>query len=83
MNYEAWSSKAIRAIRAILAERNESIESLSENTGIALSTLKRRLKGTTPFTVDEIGMIADYFTLPFTAVLTPITERPLANRYAA
>lgn len=74
MNYGTPSGKAARAIRAILADRGESIESLSNGTGIALSTLKRRLLGA-PFTLDEIGLIAEHFGISIAAVITPIDER--------
>lgn len=76
MNYGTPSGKAARSIRALLADRRESIENLSEGTGIALSTLKRRLLGATPFTIDELGLIAEYFRVPIVDVLTPLGERP-------
>ncbi len=76
MNYESASAKAARAIRSILADRRESIESLSEGTGITLSTLKRRLLLASSFTIDELSLIARYFEVPVSDVLTPIADRP-------
>lgn len=76
MNYETPSGKAARAIRSILADRRESIESLAEGTGITLSTLKRRLLTATPFTIDELGLIASHFGVSIVDVITPMTERP-------
>lgn len=78
MNYGTPSGKAARAIRAILADRGESIESLANGTGIALSTLKRRLLGA-PFTLDEVGLIAEYFGTSIANVITPINERVVVD----
>lgn len=76
MNYQTASGKAARAIRAILADRAESIETLSEGTGISLSTLKRRLLGASSFSINELALIAAYFDVPMADVLTPLSERP-------
>lgn len=75
MNYDTRSGRAARAIRSILADRRLSVEALAEGTGLALSTLKRRLLGTTPFTIDELGIIADFFEVSIVDVLVPISER--------
>ncbi|MCB8043682.1 helix-turn-helix transcriptional regulator [Microbacterium oxydans] len=82
MNYSTPSGKAARTIRSILADRRESVESLAENTGISLSTLKRRLLLSHPFTIDELGLIASYFEVSIIDVLTPIGERDGAERLA-
>jgi transcriptional regulator with XRE-family HTH domain len=71
MNYDTPSRKSAQAIRGILFDRHESIESLAAGTGIALSTLKRRLLGASPFTIDELGLIAAYFDVPILDVMTP------------
>ncbi len=78
MNYDTPSGKAARAVRSILADRRESVESLAEGTGISLSTLKRRLLLATPFTIDELGLIASYFDTSILNVLTPVTDREVA-----
>lgn len=83
MNYETPSGKAARTVRSILADRRESIESLSEGTGIALSTLKRRLLTATPFTIDELGLIAKHFGMPIVDVITPLSERPAVAAVAS
>lgn len=75
MNYSTPSGKAARAIRSILADRRESVEKLAEETGISLSTLKRRLLLSTPFTIDELGLIANYFEVSIIEVITPVDER--------
>jgi hypothetical protein len=78
MNYSTPSGKAARAIRSILADRRESVETLAVQTGIALSTLKRRLLLATPFTIDELGLIASHFEVSILEVITPIDERQAA-----
>lgn len=78
MNYSTPSGKAARAIRSILADRRESVETLSDETGISLSTLKRRLLLATPFTIDELGLIAQHFEVSIVDVLVPINERAAA-----
>ncbi|MDQ1111092.1 DNA-binding Xre family transcriptional regulator [Microbacterium testaceum] len=79
MNYTTPSGKASRAIRSILADRRESVEKLAEATGISLSTLKRRLLLASPFTIDELGLIAAHFNLSIIDVITPVDERILAS----
>lgn len=75
MNYETPSGKAARAIRSILADRRVSVEALSDGSGISLSTLKRRLLGATPFTIDELGLIANALSVSLVDVLVPISDR--------
>lgn len=69
MNYGSLSGKAARATRVLLADKRKSIEWLSETTGISLSTIKRRLLGSHPFTVDEVGLVATAFDVPITVLL--------------
>lgn len=69
MNYSTPSNQAARAIRLILANRRETIEQLAADTGIAHSTLKRRLLGVTPFTIDELHLIARHFNVRLSQVL--------------
>lgn len=79
MNYYTPSGKAARAIRSILADRRMSIDSLAESTGLALSTLKRRLLGHSPFTIDELVGIAAALEVSLLDVITPISERRLVE----
>lgn len=75
MNYESLSSKSARCIRALLAARGESIETLANQTGIAHSTLKRRLSGRSPFTIDELSYIAKHFGVSVAQLIAPPFER--------
>ncbi|NKV67941.1 helix-turn-helix domain-containing protein [Rhodococcus hoagii] len=45
-------------VRAAMKRAGATIDSVSEATGIAPTTLKRRLKGTSSFRLDEIYRIA-------------------------
>jgi len=71
MNYNSPSGTAARSIRLRLADRSESIEALAEATGIAHSTLKRRLKGLSAFTIDELDLIAQHFCTDLPSLLRP------------
>ncbi len=75
MNYESLSSKAARSIRALQAGERESIEILAETTGIAHSTLKRRLLGISPFTIDELGLIATHYGVEVSDLIKPPFEK--------
>lgn len=78
MNYETMSGKVARTTRALLGERRESIEALANDTGIAHSTLKRRLLLISPFTVDEVGLIAQHFNISPAQLLCPPSEKAVA-----
>lgn len=82
MNYSTPSGKAARAIRAILADRRQSIEALAAGTGLSLSTLKRRLLTRSPFTIDELVVIASFFEVQLADVLTPFDERRIVGSAA-
>lgn len=78
MNYSTPSARASRAVRDILHARGESQEQLAEATGIALSTLKRRLLNVSPFTINELFVIARHFGLDITQVLASPMEKVAA-----
>lgn len=75
MNYNTASQRAAGSIRALLAERGESVISLAEATDIPLSNLNRRLRGLQPFTVEETELIANHLGVSVGALLTPPSER--------
>ena len=72
MNYSSLNELAIANVRALLGARRESIEVLSTATSIPLSTIKRRLCGTSPFTLEEIEQIAKHFNVAASKLLSPI-----------
>jgi len=69
MNYDAPSQKVSRSVRSLLASRGETITALAAATLIAESTLKRRLLGHSPFTLEEAGYIARHFGVSITDLL--------------
>lgn len=74
MNYDAPSQKVSRSVRSLLATRGETITGLSTATLIAESTLKRRLLGHSPFTLEETGYIAQHFGVTISDLLKPPYE---------
>lgn len=75
MNYATPSAQAALAVRALLHDRAETQERLADSIGISLSTLKRRMLCTSPFTIDELFAIARYFDVPLPQVLFPQATR--------
>lgn len=69
MNSNAPSQKVSRSVRSLLASRGETITGLSAATLIAESTLKRRLLGHSPFTLEEAGYIAQHFDVTIADLL--------------
>ena len=72
MNYSSLNELAIANVRALLGARRESIEVLSTATSIPLSTIKRRLCGKSPFTLEEIEQIAKHINVAASNLLSPI-----------
>lgn len=70
MNYSTPNELVVRNIRGLLGANRESIASLSKNTDIPLSTLKRHLLGKSKFTIDEIYRISQHFDVPLPQVIT-------------
>lgn len=53
-----------RTVSALAAGRDETIEQVAAATGIAKSTLYRRIDGESPFKAFEVAVLADYFDRP-------------------
>lgn len=79
MNYDAPSRKVARSTRSLLATRQESIAALAASTLIAESTLKRRLRGDSPFTMEEAAYIAQHFDVTISDLLNPPFEAAIAS----
>jgi lambda repressor-like predicted transcriptional regulator len=47
------------AVSKAMVDAGESLSSLSEKAGLAYTTLQNKTKGTRPFTVKELGSIAE------------------------
>lgn len=74
MTYNSPSTRVAQSIRSLLAVRGETIAKLSEMTYIPESTLKRRLLGRSPFTLEEAGHIAEHFDVSISDLLSPPFE---------
>lgn len=83
MNYSSLNKLAVSNIRALLGAWRESIEALATATQIPVSTLKRRLLNKSPFTLEEIELIANHFTVNASDLISPSFVIPaLANEGA-
>lgn len=51
------SERVAEEIRAEMARRQISVDALSEQSGIPISTLRRSVKGQRPFTIQELFVI--------------------------
>lgn len=71
MNYESPSGKVTQAVRAHLAVNRESIATLAQTTNISESTIKRRLNGLSFWTIEEMVLIADHFSISVSSLLNP------------
>lgn len=58
-------------IRAVLGARRESIEALADAVDIKQSTMKRRLLGQSPLTLEEIEKIASHFEVSASDLISP------------
>lgn len=75
MGYQRRTEVAAGEIRALLSRNRMSIQDLSDAVDIPFSTLSRRLLGKTAFTVDELDVIASFFSVPLPSLLKPpVTE---------
>ncbi len=62
-------STVAEEIAVLMARRGRMTnKQLAEETGIEQSTLGRKLKGTHPFNIDELGAIAAFFDVPITSL---------------
>lgn len=74
MNYANPSSAASQSIRAHIAVNRESIAALAEATLISESTIKRRLHGLSSWTIDELVLVAEHFSVTVSDLLQPAVQ---------
>lgn len=66
MNYQSVpqspSQRVAAEVRAEMARQNKrvTLTGMAEATGITLSTLRRRVDGSSSFTLDELTRVAEY-----------------------
>lgn len=70
MTYSTFSNRIAGEIRAELARQRMPVSDLSSGSGIALSTLSRRLTGRTDFTVSEVEAICVALDLPVVSLIS-------------
>lgn len=54
---KARSERVAEEVRAEMARRQISVDALSEESGVPISTLRRSVKGYRPFTIQELFVI--------------------------
>jgi lambda repressor-like predicted transcriptional regulator len=72
MEATATFTGAVRqAVKAAIAESGATLAAVSEGTGIAQSSLSRKLNTPSPFTVTELDLIARYLGVPVEQLSAP------------
>lgn len=72
MERETRSQQVAAEIRAVLARNQTSGKQLAGHLGISQFAVSRRLRGETPFSVDELSATADFLGIP---LATLVSER--------
>lgn len=57
-------------VRALLARRQISGKQLATHLGLSQFAVSRRLRGETPFSVDELAATAEWLGVPVASLLT-------------
>ena len=70
------SRETAALVQAALDVAGRTPLGVSEHTGIPRTTLLRRLTGTSPFTVAELEMIADFLGVPLLSLIPDTDTRP-------
>lgn len=56
-------------VRAEMARRDVSQVKIAENLGMSQAAISSRLRGRTPFDINELAAIADYLEMPISGLL--------------
>ncbi len=59
MSTQSHAERVGANVRAEMARNKRTQATLADSIGMKQQALSRRLSGTTPFTVDELGRVAD------------------------
>lgn len=70
------SRETAALVQAALDVAERTPLAVSEHTGIPRTTLLRRLTGTSPFTVAELEMIADFLGVSLLSLIPDTDTRP-------
>jgi lambda repressor-like predicted transcriptional regulator len=60
-----------QAIQVAISDSGHTLTAVSEGTGISQSSLSRKLKGTAPFTVTEVDLIARHLGIQVEQLSAP------------
>lgn len=69
MPSDSHTQRVAANLRAEMARSKHTQTMLSERIGMKQQALSRRLAGTTPFTIDELGDIAGVLGVPLLALI--------------
>lgn len=75
---DGYAEAVAAAVRAAIEEAKTNTFQVATATGIARSTLERRLLGVTPFTVRELKAIADHLGIPSASLMPSEDEAAVA-----
>lgn len=64
MEREGRSREVAGEIRALLARRQASGKQLASHLGMSQFAISRRLRGETPFSIDELAAAAEFLGVP-------------------
>lgn len=67
--HTSLSGQVAEAVRVEAARRQITAKRISDETGIARTSLGRRLRGVVPFTLDELDLVASVLGVPIADLL--------------
>lgn len=70
-NPTSYLDAVVSAVQEAMRDAGVTVHQLSTTTGIARSTLTRRLTGHSPFTVNELAAIASALEVPVGMLAAP------------
>jgi transcriptional regulator with XRE-family HTH domain len=79
MQREGRSRQVAGEVRAVLARRQISGKQLASQLGMSQFAISRRLRGETPFSIDELAASAEFLGVPLTELLPSSEELTAAD----
>ncbi len=81
MTHKAGTAATVAAnVRAEVAANGMTIKDLGRVLGLGERAASRRWHGETPYSLDELGRIADYFEIPWADLAKPRRTPAAAGR---
>lgn len=81
MTVTEWAMPTVDNIRAEMARKRKTQGQLADVLGVSQAGASRRLKGQTPFDVNELFAIAHWLDVPVTALLADPPSRSTTDQY--